>query len=67
MKDLQEVRSGDMDHNDMVQDRYRWQALADAVMNLWVPYNAGNFLTSSEIHKDSSPQSLSKSVMEVPN
>jgi hypothetical protein len=24
-------------------------------------------LTSSEIHKDSSPQSLSKSVMEVPN
>jgi hypothetical protein len=40
----------------------------DVVMNLWVPHNAGNFMTSSEIHKkDSSPQSLSKSVREVPN
>jgi hypothetical protein len=57
-----------MDHTDMVQERDRWQDLVDAVMNLWVPHNAGNFMTSSEIHKkDSSPQSLSKSLREVPN
>jgi hypothetical protein len=24
----------------------RWQALVNAVMNLWVPQNVGNFLTS---------------------
>jgi hypothetical protein len=23
-----------------------WQALVDVVMNLWVPYNVGNFLTN---------------------
>jgi hypothetical protein len=28
------------------QDGDRWQALVNTVMNLWVPYKAGNFLTS---------------------
>jgi hypothetical protein len=35
-----------MDWIDMAQDRGRWQALVSAVMNLRVPQNAGNFLTS---------------------
>jgi hypothetical protein len=37
---------GGKDWIDMAQDRDRWQALVNAVMNLGVPYNADNFLTS---------------------
>ena len=35
--DLQEVRWRGMDWIDMAQDRGRWRALVDAVMNHWVP------------------------------
>jgi len=35
-----------MDLTDLVQDKDRGQAFMNAVMNLQVPYNAGNFLTS---------------------
>jgi len=44
--DLQELGCGGMDWIDLAQDRGRWQALMNVVMNLRVPYNAGNFLTS---------------------
>jgi hypothetical protein len=35
--DLQEVGRGDKDWIDLAQDRVRWSALVNAVMNLRVP------------------------------
>jgi hypothetical protein len=35
-----------IDWIDLAQDGDRWQALVNAVTNLWVPSNVGNFLTS---------------------
>jgi len=35
-----------MDGIDLAWDKDRWQDLVNAVVNLWVPYSVGNFLTS---------------------
>jgi hypothetical protein len=43
--DLKEVRCVGMDWIDLAQDRYRWRVTVNAVMNLRVSLNEGNFLT----------------------
>jgi hypothetical protein len=35
--DLLEIGVSDVDWNGLVQDKYRWRALVNVVMHLWVP------------------------------
>jgi hypothetical protein len=44
--DLQDVGCGGMVWIKLDQDKYRWRALAYAVMNLQVPLIAGKFFTN---------------------
>jgi len=44
--DLQELGCGGIDWTDLAQDSGRMRAVVNAVMNLQVPENVGNFLTS---------------------
>jgi hypothetical protein len=45
--DLREVGWEGMDWSDLAQDRARWWALVNVVMNLRVPQNVGNFMSST--------------------
>jgi hypothetical protein len=44
--DLREIECEGVDWMHLAEDRDQWQALVKTVMNLRVPYNAGNFLTT---------------------
>jgi hypothetical protein len=43
--ELGEIGWDDMDWSSLCQDKDRWRALVNAVINFRFPYNAGKFLS----------------------
>jgi hypothetical protein len=43
--DLGEIRWGGVKWTGLTQDKDQWMTLVNAVMNLQVPYSAGNFVS----------------------
>jgi hypothetical protein len=57
---LVEVGWSDVDWIDLAQDRDRWRALVNSVLNFWIPQNAGklssvlttrNLSSSAQLHR----------------
>jgi hypothetical protein len=49
--DLGEVGWRDVDGIGLAQDRNRWRAHVNSVLNLLVPQNAGRLLSSAQLHR----------------
>jgi hypothetical protein len=47
--DLLEIGLNVVDWIGLAQGRYRWRALVNSVMNLWVPYNAGKYRMAAQL------------------
>jgi hypothetical protein len=47
--DLLEIGLNVVDWIGLAQDRYRWRALVNSVMNLQVPQNAGNYQMAAQL------------------
>jgi hypothetical protein len=47
--DLLEIGVSVVDWIGLAQDRYRWRALVNSVMNLQVPKNAGNYRMAAQL------------------
>jgi hypothetical protein len=58
--DLREIGWDGVDGIDMPQDREQWKALVNTVLNLRVPYNAGEFLRGCTIGSSSRRAQLRK-------
>jgi hypothetical protein len=46
VENLWEIGWSGVDSIDLAQDRDQWRAIVNTVVSLWVPLNAGNFLSS---------------------
>jgi hypothetical protein len=53
-----EIGWGGVDWIGLAQDRDKWRALVNAIMNLWVPYNAGKLSMATQLKYCSVPYSL---------
>jgi hypothetical protein len=47
--DLREIGWDGVDWIDIAQDRDQWRAVVNTILNLWVPQNAGKFLSGCTI------------------